>query len=324
MRVLIIVNTRSGGSDAGLYDFARVLGLEGVEVVMRFATPGQPIDTLATDAELFDRVVAAGGDGTVSAVCYAVRHSGVPVLAYPAGTANLLAMNLGLPLDAPALADVTLNGVPAHFDLGELERTTSDGLTVASGFTVAAGAGYDAAIMETAQPLKATFGAAAYLMAAVSNLAPTAARFELVLDGEHVSTDGIAVLLVNFGRIQFDLAVTSQWDPRDGLFDVAVMRTKNPAGLIPAIFAAMLDRMGDYPDRSPSIDIYQAKRVEVSAYPPLRMQYDGEVMDALTPFAAEILPRAATLLVPRGSAYAEDADAFSLGTPVERTKKVGA
>lgn len=314
MRVLVIVNTRAGSSDAGLYDFARVLGLEGVEIVMRFAGVGQSIESLAADAEQFDRVVAAGGDGTVSAVCYAVRHTGVPVLAYPAGTANLLAMNLGLPLDAPALAAVMLNGVPVRFDLGELERTGADGTVVSSGFTVAAGAGYDADIMETAQPLKATFGAAAYLMAAVSNLTPTAARFELVLDGEHVSTDGIAVLLVNFGRIQFDLAVTSQWDPRDGLFDVAVMRTKNPAGLIPAIFAAMLDRVGDFPDRSPSIDIYQAKRVEISAYPPLRMQYDGEVMDALTPFAAQILPGAATLLVPRGSAYAEKTDEQAQGT----------
>jgi len=315
VRVLVIVNTRSGGSDAGLYDYARALGAEGAEVVMRFAGVDQRIETLTDDATHFDRIVAAGGDGTVAAVCYAVRNTGVPVLAFPAGTANLLAMNLGLPLDAPALADVTLRGTAIDFDLGELQQQAPDGTRISTGFTVAAGAGYDAAIMESAQPLKATFGAAAYLMAAVSNLTPTAARFELVLDGEHMSTDGIAVLLVNFGRIQFDLAVTSQWDPRDGLFDVAVIRTKNPAGLIPALVAAMLDRVGDFPDRSSGIEIYQARRVEVSAYPPLRIQYDGDVMDALTPFAAEILPGAATLLVPPDSPYAA-ADA-ALASPSE-------
>ncbi len=140
---------------------------------MRFASPNVRFEDLVADAAAFDRVVAAGGDGTVSAVCYAMRHTGVPVLVYPAGTANLLALNLGLPLDAPALARITLEGTPVSFDLGELHHTDTSGIIRSSGFAVMAGAGYDAAIMESAAPLKATFGAAAYLMAAVGNIAPT-------------------------------------------------------------------------------------------------------------------------------------------------------
>lgn len=304
MRILVVINLRSGGSDAGLYDFARILGMQGCEIVVRFASEERRLEDLVTDAAQFDRVVAAGGDGTVSAICYAVRESGVPVLVYPAGTANLLALNLGLPLDAAALARVTLEGVPARFDLGELELRGTDGEMTRTGFTVMAGAGYDAAIMESAIPLKSTFGPAAYLMAAVGNIAPVAAAFELVLDGEHVSTDGIAVLLVNFGRIQFDLAVTHGWDARDGLFDVVVIRTKNVAGLLPVVFSAMMTRAGDMTPSPPGLDIYRAARVEVSAYPQLKMQYDGESVETLTPFAASVLPGAATLVVPAGSPYA--------------------
>lgn len=307
MRVLVIVNTRAGGGDAGLYGFMRALGSEGAEVVVRFADADHPLEGLASDASQFDRIVAAGGDGTLSCVCYESRNSGVPVLAYPAGTANLLAMNLGLPLDTRGLADITLNGTPAAFDLGELERPRLDsGTAERTGFVVMAGAGFDADIMRTAQPMKSTLGTAAYLLAAVSNLAPTVSEFELVLDGEHVHTDGIAVLLVNFGRIQFDLAVTPGWDPRDGLMDVVVLRTKHVAGLIPVVFAAMLDRMGNYPDRSPSVDIYSAAEVELSAYPPLRIQTDGDTLSALSPFAARILPQATTLLVPNDSPYATE------------------
>jgi len=304
VRTLVVVNSRSGGSDAGLYDFARALGVEGVEVVMRFATNEHRVEDLVRDATAFDRVVAAGGDGTVSAVCYATRGTGVPVLAYPAGTANLLAMNLGLPLDAPALARITLQGQPVAFDLGELDHFGPDGRASTSGFAVMAGAGYDAAIMETAAPLKATFGAAAYVLAAVGNIAPTVSEFDLVLDGQRVTTDGIAVLLMNFGRIQFDLAVSRSWDPRDGLLDVAVMRAKHAAGLLPAVFSAMLDRIGEFAERS-GVEVYRAARVEVSAHPPLRMQYDGEVLEEMTPFAARALPGAATLIVPHGSPFAE-------------------
>jgi len=307
VRVLVIVNLHSGGSDAGLYDYARALGTEGVEVVMRFITESTRIEEMLDDAREFDTVVAAGGDGTVSAVCYATRNSGVPVLVYPAGTANLLALNLGLPLDAPRLAEMTLRGVPISFDMGELEHHPATGSPTRSGFIVMAGAGYDAAIMESAQPLKPVFGAAAYLLAAVGNIAPTKAEFELVMDGRTVCTDGIAVLLVNFGRIQFDLAVTHDWDPRDGLFDVAVVRTKNAAGLLPVVFAAMLDRLGDYPERTGGIEVHRAAEITVSANPPLRTQCDGEVLEELTPLTARCLARAATLLVPVDSPFAASA-----------------
>lgn len=307
MRVLVVVNTRAGGGDAGLYPFMRALGLAGAEVVLRFADDDHPLESLLADAPSFDRIVAAGGDGTLSVVCYETRGTGVPILAYPAGTANLLALNLGLPLDAASLAEVTLAGTPVAFDIGELEKQTEGPGPTRSGFVVMAGAGFDADIMSTAQPFKASLGAAAYLLAAVSNLAPTVSEFELVLDGEHVHTDGIAVLLVNFGRIQFELAVTPGWDPQDGLFDVVVLRTRHVAGLIPVVFAAMLDRVATFPDRTPSVDIYSAASVEISAYPPLRMQADGDTLAALTPFAARVLPRATTLLVANDSPYAATA-----------------
>jgi len=305
VRVLVIVNLHAGGSDAGLYDYARALGSEGVEVVMRFSTANTRVEDLLADVRSFDTVVAAGGDGTVSAICYAMRGTGVPVLVYPAGTANLLALNLGLPLDASRLAEITLRGVPVTFDMGELEHR-SNGESKRSGFIVMAGAGYDAAIMESAQPMKPVFGAAAYLLAAVGNIAPTNAKFELVLDDRHVSTDGIAVLLVNFGRIQFDLTVTRDWDPRDGLLDIAIVRTKNAAGLLPVVFAAMLDRKGEVPENNPGIELHRAAVVEVLAKPAMRVQYDGEVLDELTPLKARSLKRAATLVVPPASPFAQN------------------
>lgn len=303
MRVLVIVNMNAGGSDAGLYDYARAVGNRGAEVVMRFATAEARIEDLVADSGAFDIVVAAGGDGTVSAVCYALRGSGQPVLVYPAGTANLLALNLGLPLHAARLAEITMSGVPVAFDMGELDHQ-SERRPEHSGFIVTAGAGYDAAIMETAQPLKPVFGAAAYLLAAVANIAPTTSSFDLVLDGRDVRTDGIAVLLVNFGRIQFDLTVTRDWDPRDGLLDVAVVRTKSAAGLLPVVFAAMLDRKGEVPERTPGIELHRAAEVEVRAEPAMRIQYDGEVLEELTPLRARSLKRSATLLVPPESPFA--------------------
>jgi diacylglycerol kinase family enzyme len=303
MRVLVAINDRAGGTDAGLQEFVRIVGSEVDEVVLRYMG-SRRLAELVADADEFDRVVAAGGDGTISAIAYAIRDTEVPVLVYPAGTANLLASNIGMPIEPPALARILFEGKPVDFDLGELEQAHEDGTTVCTGFAVMAGAGYDASIMRRAEPLKQAMGAAAYLVAAVSNLTPKVSQFELSLDGERISTDGIAVLVGNFGRIQFDLTVTPGTDPRDGLFDIAVVRTKNVVGLLPAVAAAMLDRIGEYPERSPSLDLYSAREIHVAAEPPLRVQTDGDVLDARTPFTARVLPGATTLLVPVVSEFA--------------------
>lgn len=302
MRILVIVNSRSGGGDAGLYDYIRILGTSGAEITMRFCDGTRALEDLAADASRFDRVVAAGGDGTASAVCYAARNSQVPVLVYPAGTANLLAQNIGMPIEPRQLAETTLHGRVLAFDLGEIERPGPiKGQPTRTGFAVMAGAGYDASIMDSARPLKSNLGPAAYLVAAVSNLTPTAAHFELVLDGESIVTDGIAVLVVNFGRIQFDVPVAVGADPRDGMFEVAVVRTRNVAALLPAIVAGISGA-----DKLPGIDVYSAARVSVVSTPGLPMQYDGETIDATTPFSARIIPHAASLLLPNDSPYVRE------------------
>lgn len=305
MRVLVYVNEKAGGGEAGLYEFVRLIGLQGAEVVLRYARDGIDPSALVSDAADFDRLVVVGGDGTASAISYAARETNVPILVYPAGTANLLAANLGIPVEPPALSKMLFEGTPVRFDLGELDLGDPAHEGKRSGFVVMAGAGYDAAIMQGAEPLKPTLGVAAYLVAAVTNLAPPAAHFELELDGERVETDGIAVLLVNFARIQFDLPVTPGSDPRDGVFEVAVLRSKSLVGIIPAVAAAMRDRTGDHPDRSPSLDVYSAATITVRANPQLKVQCDGDALDSLTPFTARVLPGAATFLVPADSPLAQ-------------------
>jgi len=302
VRILVVINNRSGGSDGALYAFIRALGASGAEVTLRYIVEDTSLDVLLHDAKTFDRIVAAGGDGTVGAVAYTLRDTGIPLLIYPAGTANLLALNLAMPFDARVLAETVLTGATKKFDLGEIEQPGlgSSGPT-RQGFAVVAGAGYDATIMETAAPLKATLGAAAYLLAAVTNMTPTPARFELELDGKKLSIEGIAVLMVNFGKLQFDMPVARGADPCDGLLDIAVVRTRNVAGLLPAVMSTLLDGRTD--SVTPGIDVFTAAQVTLSAYPPLRMQYDGEVADTITPFSARALPGAATLLLPPDSPY---------------------
>ena len=119
--------------------------------------------------------------------------------------------------------------------------------------------GLGAVIMRGAQRGKRLLGPMAYLQSAVANAMPQQSKFTLTLDGRQVQSEGLGVLLVNFSKIQFDIAVTHDNKPRDGEFDVVVLKAKTAFDLIPAAIAGLLDRDGEFPDRTDALEIFRAK-----------------------------------------------------------------
>lgn len=293
MKLLVVNNLASGYGEGSVYDFVRALVEDGDEVVIRSTDGTTDLRTFLHDAEDFDMVAAAGGDGTVAAVAHLLADTGIPLLPFPAGTANLLAMNIGLPTEAHALAKLARQGRTMDFDLGEIEL--SDGKR--HGFSIMAGAGYDAAIMAGAAAAKSILGPMAYFTSAVANATPPHAKLRVTIDDKVIETDGVGVLVVNFSKIQFDLKVVHENLPRDGIFDVAILHTKDAFGLIPAFISVVLDRGGDFPTRTDAVALYRGSSVRVEADPPLMVQFDGEVTDTTTPFTASMLPRACRLVV---------------------------
>ena len=292
MKLLVINNLSSGFGEGSVYDFIRSFARDGDEVCVRSTDGTTDVRDLLGDAEAFDAVVASGGDGTVATVSYRLANTGVPILPFPAGTANLLAANLASPMEPHALAKLVREERTLDFDLGEIEV---DGQRF--GFGIMAGAGYDAAIMHGAAPAKRLLGPMAYFSAALANPLPQTSKFKLDLDGEHVESEGLGILLVNFSKIQFDITVTHENEPRDGVFDVVVLKAQNAFELIPALLAGLLDRGGDFPERTGSLEIHRAREVRVEADPPMEVQYDGEATNLTTPFTAHIMRRAARFFV---------------------------
>lgn len=291
MRLLIINNLASGFGESQVYDMARAFSDDGDEVCIRTINHVTPISDLLHDATSFDAVVASGGDGTVTSVCHKLANTGIPILPFPAGTANLIANNLNSPVETQALAKMVRDCRQLDFDLGEI---TVDDKTF--GFGMIAGAGYDAQIMAGAAGNKQTLGELAYFQAAFANALPQTAHFDLMLDGEHVESDGLCLLLVNFAKLQFDFCVTKENRPRDGKFDVIILKARTAFGLIPAILSGLLNPQGGY-EGLDTVEMYRAREVSVKTDPPLPLEFDGEVPGLTTPFTARILPSAVRFIV---------------------------
>ena len=122
--------------------------------------PGRAMTEQAV-REGVDLVLGAGGDGTIRVICSGLAGTGIPFGLIPAGTGNLLAKNIGIPLDEAAALDVAFDGVDKAVDLVQL---TVDG-GPPDHFAVMAGIGIDAVIMEGTDPnLKKAVGSAAYFV----------------------------------------------------------------------------------------------------------------------------------------------------------------
>ncbi len=100
-------------------------------------------------------IFVSGGDGMVQHCADALAGTKVPIAIIPAGTANLLAANLGISKDVAKAVDIGLHGARRRLDLGRINGEH---------FVVMAGAGFDAEMIDAAdRGLKDRLGRLAYL-----------------------------------------------------------------------------------------------------------------------------------------------------------------
>lgn len=199
-RVLMIVSPVTRNGRRAGYIAARALELHNVDCVLaetKFPQHATQLASQLTAASEFDAVIAVGGDGTVMEVVTGLAGLSVapPVGIIPAGTANILARTLGIPLRSARAARTLLSSDVVTVDLGR----THDGRRFALGL----GIGLDAAMIGGASSrMKKRFGYAAYVWSAVrAGLSMPAFRARLTVDGTTHELETSSVLIANFGVV---------------------------------------------------------------------------------------------------------------------------
>jgi diacylglycerol kinase (ATP) len=235
--------------------------------------------------ETSEVVLAFGGDGTAREVAAGLLGGPAALGVLPGGTANLLALSLGLPRE-PVAAAAALRHLPARpFDVG---------LAGESPFLMMVSAGLDATLLAALDTrLKWRFGRAAILGQGIAEWWRYAyPPLEVTADGERLDATFAAVSNTPYYAGPFRLAPEARTD--DGWLELTRFRGTGKA----ATLGFCLDLLRSAHVRRPDVEVRRVREVRFAAPAGAAVQVDGDLCRERLPVTVRIASERLLVLAP--------------------------
>ncbi len=289
-RLLLIANPISGGGRGRLLapQLASALAERSVHGEVYFTTRAGDARARAAQAgsEAWDGLVAIGGDGTVNEVLNGMPDPSRPLGMLPVGTANVLALELGLPKQVAAAADVLARGHLRQLAIGRCGDQR---------FLLFCGFGVDGEVVRrVAARRSGTLGKHKYLVPIAETLWHWP-RFSLratLADGEVL--DDLGTVLVTrvrgYGGV---LRLPREVSADSGLLHVLGFRHRSRTAWLGLGLCGLLHGSLRTSER---LIVRTTTQVRVDGDAP--MQIDGDAAGR-APATLQLVPQAAQMIVPR-------------------------
>ncbi len=228
-----------------------------------------------------------GGDGTISEVTHEIAGTDVPLLCCPAGTENLLAKEMQIPLHPLRLVESLETGQIVNCDVGTINDRN---------FLLIIGIGFDGEVVRRLTnirtghishlsyfwPLWRTFWEHDF------------PRMKIVADGKEIFDDYGLAFIGNISRYAVGLRICSNARYDDGLLDLVVFRCTEQTGLM---MHAAWTLLRQHPLKG-DVTYSHAKRITIETDRPVACQVDGDLGPS-TPIDVAITGKTIKLLIPQ-------------------------
>lgn len=293
LRALVIANPVAGRGRGGRLAPELASALEARGIRTRLHLTRHRGDARARAAALepgTDLVVAVGGDGTLREVVDGLGGQDVPIGLVPAGTANVLARDLGLPRRLGPAVDVIAGAHAVALDAGR-----ANGRLCA----LVVGVGLDGMVVrEVERRRRGRLSRWSYAVALL-RLLPRYRAPRLGVEVDGVAAPGPSGLVLISNIVHYGgFARLAPAAPDDGRFEIYLFSQASRRRLAGLLLRACLARLP-----GPGVELRRARRVRVVADVPVPVQIDGDD-GGETPLEFAVDPRRYRLLVPRGRAQA--------------------
>lgn len=293
-RVTVLTNPASGHGSASHAAERAITRLHrrGVDVVAiagRDAVHARQLVEGALERDM-DSLVVVGGDGIISLALQVLAQTDIPLGVIPAGTGNDHAREFGIPTGDPeAAADVVVDGVSDHVDLGRISG--ADGTVRWFGTVMAAG--FDSLVTDRTNRMRWPHGRMRYNLAMVAEISKLRLLpFRLSFDGDEISTQLTLAAFGNTRSYGGGMKICPGADPRDGLLDVTMVASASRTRLIrlfPTVFKGTHVNLDEVSTR-------RARTITVDS-PGINSYADGEYVCPL-PVEVSAVPKALKILRP--------------------------
>jgi len=289
-RALLLINpgARRGETADDARADLEASGLD-LEVVTSFDIR-QVGDIIRREQSGIDRVLVAGGDGTLNAVLQGLVGTNLPLGILPVGTANNLARTLRIPSSLREAAQVAAHGSRRAIDLGWVNGRY---------FFTTASIGLSVGITEALTPeTKQRWGALAYGVAALRALArshPFRAEIRWAGGSRHSRT--IQIVVGNGRYYGSALPVAEDASIEDSRLDLYSLEVRHWWQLLAIAPALARGRQG----KKRSVEALRATEFEIRTPAPMEINVDGEICSQ-TPATCRVIPRALEVYAPADSA----------------------
>ncbi len=235
-------------------------------------------------------ILAAGGDGTINEALDGMVNSSVPLGVLPAGTANVLATELGLGRNLERTAKLIPQYIARRIAIGRLDCGSGP-----RHFLSMAGIGFDAHIVYNLNArLKSRLGKGAYWISGLGQAFRRFPEFEIEIDGgtREMCSFALVSRVRNYGG---DFEIAHRASLLDERFEVVVFRGRSSLPYLKYVLGMISGRLAGMG----GVSFTMARNVRMfhPADPRVYIQVDGEYAGRL-PASIGLVPDAVTLLIP--------------------------